>query len=156
MEIKSTFTNKGQTIIEAVVSLGIAVFILSAITIAIISSVNNSDFSKNQDLATQYSQQGMEVLKQKSSSDWATFSTYSGTYCLPENSTALSSPGVNGCTTNISNFFIRQVDVGASSDCIGGVKVSVSTLWTDSKCTDESKLFCHNVTLDSCLSNLGS
>lgn len=145
----------GQSLIEALIALGAATVIVSAISVAIITSVNNSDFGKNQNLATQYSQQGMEILKQKSQSSWQVFSGYSGTYCLNEGETNLILPSGSTCSVNISNFFRRTITIAqASSSCGGNARVSVSVAWADGKCTSASNPYCHNVTLDSCLANI--
>lgn len=146
--------SKGQSLIEALIALSAAVAVISAIAIAVIASINNADFSKNQNLAAQYAQQGMEILKQQSGSDWTTFSGYSGTYCLAENSTTLTPQGV-ACTLNISTTFVRQVSISqANSNCSGGAQVVVSVAWADGKCTSNLNPYCHNVTLNSCLANV--
>lgn len=144
----------GQSLIEALVALGAAVIVISAVVIAVIAAQNNADFSKNQNLATQYAQQGMEVLRQQSETSWQTFSTYSGSYCLDEGSTTLSSSGGSSCSVNISNFFVRSITINQNNaGCSGGAKVSVIVAWADGKC-NASNLYCHNVTLDSCLTNI--
>ena len=152
---------KGQSLIEALIALGTAVLIISAIAIAVITSVNNTDFSKNQNLATQYAQQGMELVRNKSEFDWPGFSTYSGSYCLSQNSTNLVPAGL-GCSLNINDsnsnpFFVRQIDISQNDAiCTGSTSVSVKVSWTDGKCTSASNIYCHTVKLDSCLANLHS
>ncbi|MBI3069818.1 MAG: hypothetical protein HYY87_00750, partial [Candidatus Levybacteria bacterium] len=54
---------KGQTLIEVLLALGTAVVVLSATVVAVLSALNNAQFSKNQSLATQYAQEGMEVMR---------------------------------------------------------------------------------------------
>jgi len=56
---------KGQGLVEALIALGAAVIIIAAITIAVITAVSNSDFSTEQNLATGFAQQGMEIVRQK-------------------------------------------------------------------------------------------
>lgn len=143
----------GQSLIEALVALGAAVIVISAVVIAVISAQNNADFSKNQNLATQYAQQGMEILRQQSESSWTTFSAYSGTYCLDEGSSTLTASG-GACSVNINNFFVRSLTISQNNaGCSGGAKVSSVVAWGDGKC-NASNLYCHNVTLDSCLTNI--
>lgn len=146
---------KGQSLIEAVVALGAAVLIISAIAVVVITAVNNADFSKYQNLATQYSQQGIEILKQQSQSDWSSFSALSGTYCLNQGSTTLTTLFGTICAKNINNFFVRQVVISqGSASCNSNTKVSVSVYWADGKCP--VNIYCHDVTLDSCLANINS
>ena len=145
---------KGQSLIEALIALGAAAFIVSAVAMAVITAVNNSDFSKNQNLATQYAQQGMDILRHKSESDWQSFSAYGGNYCLSQDSTALTPQSVE-CPKNISNFFVRQITISQnSSGCSGNARVSVSVAWTDGKCTSSANVYCHAAVLDSCLANI--
>lgn len=153
---------KGQSLVEALIALGAAVIIVSAIAVAVITSVNNTDFSKNQNLATQYAQQAMEILRSQSESDWQSFSAISsGTYCLNQSSTTLQSASL-GCTANINDsnnnpFFIRKVAIAQNdAACRGNTNISVSVSWKDGKCTSSSNAFCHTVKLDSCLANLNN
>ncbi len=148
---------KGQSLVEALVAMTAAVIIVSAIAVAVITSVNNSDFSKNQNLATQYAQEGIEILRNLSQSNWNSFSTYSGTYCLNQGSTTLTIPTNVNCPQNINSFFVRQISITQTSDsCSGNAKISISVSWGDGKCTNASNPYCHKVLLDSCLANINS
>ncbi len=58
------FSNQtGQSLVEVVIALGIAVIIVIAFTNATIASVRNSQFSKNQNLATKYAQETLELVR---------------------------------------------------------------------------------------------
>jgi hypothetical protein len=103
---------KGQSLVEALIALAAAVVIISAITVAVITSVQNSDFSKYQNLATNYAQQGLEIVKQQSQLDWVDTATYSGTLCLFQGATTLPPLPSASCTDiNVGNMFIRQVEI---------------------------------------------
>ncbi len=149
---------KGQTLIEAVVALGAAVVVITSIAIAVITSVNNADFSKNQNLATQYAQQGMDSMRHLSESDWNSFSTYGGSYCTTDDPTNLTPKGGTCQTMDSTSAFKREIDVTseplAASNCAGNVLVKVIVSWNDGKCTTSS--FCHSVELDSCLANINN
>ncbi len=151
-------SQKGQSLVEALVALGAAVIIVSAMAIVIVTAVNNSDFSKYQNQATQYAQQGIELLKEKSQSNWSTFSAYQGGYCLSENSTTLTPS--SGCNSipNISNFFIRSVTINQNHPTCNRIaaRVVVNVSWKDGKCTSSSNPYCHIVSLESCLANINS
>ena len=145
----------GQSLVEALVALGAATIVISAVVIAVITAQNNADFSKNQNLATQYAQQGIEILRQQSESNWTTFSSYSGAYCLAEGSSTLTPAGTK-CSANIRNFYVRSISIAQNNaNCSGAAKVSVVVSWGDGKCSS-SNTYCHNVTLDSCLANIGN
>lgn len=156
-------TQFGQTLIEVVIALATAVIIISAIATAIISSLNNTEYTKNQNLATSYAQQGMENVRSLARSNWPSFvATYTGIYyCLPQDST-IPSPMGNKCAANINNTFVREIDIvmgqgqpnAVNCSSLGQVKVTAIVSWSDSKCTNSSDLYCHEVKLDSCLANI--
>jgi type II secretory pathway pseudopilin PulG len=150
---------RGQILIEAVLALAVAVVIIAAISGAAITSVNNSSYSRDQNSATDYARQGIEVLKQQSETDWTNFSLNSdGSYCFASNN--VLTIGLN-CSPNIgsNNYFIRQVQITKNSTSCGGIagvtEVSVIVSWSDGKCTTSSKTYCHQVILNSCLANIG-
>jgi hypothetical protein len=152
---------KGQSLVEALIALGVATLIVSAMAIAIVTSVNSSDYSKYENLATHYAQQGIQILQQ-SQSDWAEFSKSDniGSKCLGDNN--LLTPGVNcllspSPTANLAGFFIRQVSLvqGGDSSCPEPASIhgKVSVLWGDGKCSS-GNLYCHKVVLESCFANI--
>lgn len=143
----------GQTVVEVLVALGAAVVVVTAIAVVVISAVNNTEFSKSQNMATQYAQQGMEVLRQVRDSDYALFKTYDGTYCLDQDETTLGQAAVDCTAPNVDDF-IRKVVVDQSG-CSNGAspklaKATVTVSWTDGKCTSGS-IYCHEVDLATCL-----
>jgi type II secretory pathway pseudopilin PulG len=105
--------NKGQGLIEALIALGAAVVIISAITIAVVTAVHNSDFAKYQNLATGFAQQGIETVAQQSQLDWNHTATYGGTlpFCLAQGATTLPPSSSTSCKDiNAGSMFIREVD----------------------------------------------
>lgn len=69
---------RGQTLLETLLALGVCVIILSAITVIVISSLNSTQFTKRQNLASQYAQEGMEVVRKiRDSGGWPAFSALS-------------------------------------------------------------------------------
>ena len=147
---------KGQGLIEALIALGAAVIIIAAITIAVVTAVSNSDFSKYQNLATGYASQGMEVVRQKSQLDWTDTATYSGTWCLPQGTTDFyPALGAYTCPVNVNNQFVRQLEFSHNYPSCNGANtlVEVTVKWTDGKCSGALD-FCHKVVLDSCLADI--
>lgn len=141
---------KGQTLIEVILAGGLIAIIVSGISVLIVSALNNAGFAKNQSLATQYAQDGLEVLRSIRNSNYAAFAGYNNTYCLSKDATALGTP-VSACTvTNIDNFFIRSVLIQKDSCDVGISKATITVAWTDGKCA--SGAYCHTSTLVSCLS----
>lgn len=165
---------QGQTLVEALVSLSIAVAVIGAITVVVISSLNNATFTKNQNLATQYAQEGLEVTKRASLSDTPKFSQIADDiYCLDEGKTIfddpLTNPGEGRCGfnvgtgetyANVGGVFSREIEVDhqneeplSSGGCGGNTKVIVRVKWSDNKCEAESGPLCHEVVLESCFSD---
>jgi hypothetical protein len=167
----------GQSLIEALIALAAAAVIVSAITVASITAINNSDYSKYQNLATHYAEQGLEILRQEAQSDWYKhFGVAIGTpgkdYCLAQDSIDLTG-NPPACGKNIKNekgtaFFVRQVNLLAVpyqapvppndfTPCNGGVIAAVSVAWNDGKCTTDvnsTNYYCHRVALNSCFTNV--
>lgn len=151
--------NRGQGLIEALVALGVSSIIVAAIAMAVVTSLDNASFSKYQNLATHYAQQGMDIMRQKSETNWADFeglcSTGNCNYCLAQSSDILI-----GGTCNIANItndtvgFVRKVTIDSGSGCSSGKKVTVTVSWSDGKCKDASNIFCHSVVLDSCIAQI--
>lgn len=155
---------QGLTLLEVVVSIGVLTIILSALTVATLSSLNNSTYSRNQNQATQYAQSALEGVREAASSDYQTFTTYtSGSYCYNDSCSAFSSNGCGGsgssCGNNITrSIFSRYVTItqNDSSDCgatttskKGGTYVLSTVAWTDGKCTGAT--LCEKVVLSSCI-----
>ncbi len=149
-------SKKGQTLIEVLAAFGVAVVLVSAIAITVVTALSNATFSKNQNMATQYAQQGMEILRQMRNTDFATFNFLSGNYCLDKNNTL--SPEGTGCSRNVDNTFVRKVTVEKSSSTCGSVGSSFATKatllvsWSNSKCTAATP-FCHTTQFVSCFSD---
>jgi hypothetical protein len=176
--------NKGQGLIEALIALGAAVIIISAITVAVITAVHNSDFSKYQNLATGFAQQGIETVKQQSQLDWVDTATYSGTLCLFQGTTSFSPPVNNVCAPmDAGSMYIREINftkippqlscsnfsspccssslqpgIGAPDFCINNPSLCSSQVTVTVKWTDgkcsSSSPFCHSVKLDSCIQDI--
>ncbi len=152
----------GQTLLEAVVALATAVVIISAMTVIVLSSLNNAQFSKNQNQATLYAQQGIEFLKNLSQSNWSTFFTYNLTnYCMPSDNSLPQRVG-GSCGQNLGIFsrevVINQYAAGnTNADClpisVARAKVTASVAWSDNKCTSATDVYCHKVKLISCVYN---
>lgn len=168
---------KGQTLIEVLVGLSAAVVVISAITVAVVTSLNNAEYSRDQNLATHYAQEGIELVRNMRDQDIASISSSSlpdGTYCMAQGCSAIKNDQLDAscgvrtgqhCTVKVSNF-IREVTITHNDSLCNGngptpsvapttstMKVSVSTYWSDSKCTSSSNLLCHSVLLTSCLSD---
>ena len=153
-------SESGQALLEVLIALTTAVIIISAMTVIVITSLNNAQFSKHQNEATQYAQQGIEILKNQSQSDWSTFSSKNDiNYCLSQSNDLTTRTGTGtSCGLNLG-IFSREVTIYQSLDDLNNncdpkpdsALITVSVGWADNKCTDSSDQYCHKVKIKSCI-----
>ncbi len=55
--------NKGQSLLEFVVSIGLVIVVITGLTITTVNGLRNSQFSKNQTQATKLAQEGLEQTR---------------------------------------------------------------------------------------------
>lgn len=153
---------QGQTIIEIMIALGAIVVLLSAITVIILVSINGANYSRDQNNATEYAQQGMEIMRALRDTDYGQFSGLNGSYCMDQSCTSAGNctlKSASSCPVNINNYFSRLVTVtplsSSPADCKNqgqaSTEVTMKVSWSDGKCTGGS--LCENILLNSCLSN---
>ncbi len=157
----------GQTLLEVMLALSIAILIVSAIVVSIINSLNNEQFGVSQNQATQLAQEGVDLFRNLSQSDWATFTSYGRldttdaiSWCLPEvNPTPYSRPGLPaGCGLNPGNRFVREITIELNM-CITPTpganisgRVTSTVKWADGKCTGTGDAqYCHKTEVVSCM-----
>jgi len=160
---------RGQTIIEGVVAVTAIMVIVSAVAVAILTGVNNSQFGRQQALATKYAQQGMEqirYLRNNSPVGFALASASTSTYCFNlvtdlsdflnnPLTNYLVTPGASCPTVNIPQDSLkRSVTFNPNSpiDCSDGTRVTVSVFWSSTKCPTANR-YCHETKVVSCLAD---
>jgi prepilin-type N-terminal cleavage/methylation domain-containing protein len=141
---------KGQSLIEVLVALGIISIVTTALASVIITSMDNAQLSKNQNLALQYSQEGIEVVRQLRDQDYIAFRSHNNTFCLDKGSNTLESDCTN---PNIDNFFLRKVTIVQSGCSANVASAVVAVSWADGKCPDNNT-FCRSSKLETCLSTI--
>lgn len=147
-------SQKGTVLVETLIALGTAVIIIAAITIMVVSALNNAQTAKTQDTATQSAQEGLEIVRNITKTNWTYFYSLNDvTYCLLPDSTEITTQGVEGCKSEASSL-VRSVRIehDNTQDCSGASKVIVSVAWSDSDCPI-GDTYCHSVPLESCFSN---
>lgn len=159
-------SQKGQTLLEVLLAFGVSLLVLGATIFGITVSLSNTQYTKNQNLANSYAQEGMAVVRQIRDSDWTTFSQYAAAantaYCLgqdPVELKKLTLPNQNCLGQSpvpaVGGIFSREVKFehnSSSCDAIGS-KVVVKVSWADSKCPVGTPL-CHKVELITCFANI--
>jgi hypothetical protein len=137
---------RGQTIVEVLVALSVGMLVLTAMTAAVLSSLVNTQVARSQNVANQYAQEAMEIIR-------ASRTSAPGTYCLDQGETLLSIPEGSCPVPNIidnQTKYIRSVQVIANGCQTNVNKVIATVSWGDGKCAGST--FCHKVRLDSCAS----
>lgn len=142
---------KGQTLIEILVALGIITVVVTALASVVVTSMGNVKFSKNQNQATQYAQEGIEIVRQIRDNSYTTFQGKNGTYCLGSSNVLPPVPSV--CNTANVGEFIRKVTVVQNGCDTNVAKVTINVSWQDSKCS-AANTYCHTSQLESCLSSV--
>jgi hypothetical protein len=62
--------NRGQTLLEIAVMMGVILIVVGGLTITVINGLKNSQFSQNQIQATKLAQEGLEKVKLISENNW--------------------------------------------------------------------------------------
>jgi hypothetical protein len=120
---KDFFFQQGQTLLEVAMALGIALIIISALTIVTLEGLKNSQFSQNQTQATQLAQEGLEKVKSMRDRDYSinvggasyAWSTYFQSPAYP------SAPGACGTSASGCKFslgvFSGTIGSGSGTNC---------------------------------------
>lgn len=134
-----TNLEKGQSLFEVIVALGISALIIVALVSLASNSIQNANFSKNKTLAATYAQEASEWLRQQRDSDPATFfDTNTTIQLVPRCFNDLNWNGyIGGCAEGdfISNTpFVREItftqDTTTSKTVI---QADITISWTDSQ-----------------------
>lgn len=157
------FTNEsGQSLIEAVAALAVLVIVVTALTIAVLLGLRNSSYSKNDNVATLYAQQGLEFMRKLRNTDIVTFRSLNGTYCMDTTISDLNRDGsvpaggcaaqqVPACQPNVqNNTYIREACIEDKSSQNCDREVTVTVWWSDTLCQTGNG-FCRRARLTSCL-----
>jgi Tfp pilus assembly protein PilV len=147
---------KGSTLVEALLALTFVIIIITAVVISVITSLSSTDFTKNQNLATQYAQEGLDIARYMRDNNYTVFRALPSNrlYCANIETSSIENGG--SCNIVIDNFR-RQVYLNHNGDAQGGANrctnatyVASIVSWADGKCRSETD-FCHKVQLDGCL-----
>lgn len=118
-------TGNGQTLLEVVIALAVALLVILALVRVTITSIRNAGFAKNQALATQYAQEAMEKIRAyRDQNDWMTF--------------------VANCNATLTSFVPpTPFSLSPTSGCACGSDSCTITeiiTWIDSQGTHKSEL----------------
>lgn len=169
--------SRGQTLVETVIALAVALIIISSITILVVTALSNAQYSRQQNVAAQYAQELMSQIRDYKDTNPAGFFANFGNklICVGKGESVFSAPsrsvGVCGefsCPPpspprniiNTDGQYRRQVcsinhapsDPANKTPCgPNTIFTTVDVMWSDGKCQSGNP--CHSVTLNSCFSN---
>lgn len=167
---------RGQTLVEMLLAIIIAAFLLVALTALILATFTNLNNNQNNSTALQFAQSGMEYIKNQEQLNpyFLNNSNNQGTTCLGSISSSDQSGATDGlqlCTSSsnppyllqdsLGQQYLRQVTVTpnggscTSSAPYQNYLVDVSVGWHDNKCS-LSNTFCRITKLDTCISNINA
>lgn len=130
--------NGGQSLIEVLVALSLAVLAIGALVSVTVTSVKNAQFSQNQTQAEKYAQEGMEWvrLQKESLPSWSAFSGKSSPspYCI--NNLDWNLPFSCGASNITGTIYKRELNLSQPGDCPNSspspINAKVTVYWTDS------------------------
>lgn len=139
--MKKLIVQRGQTLIELLVTLGVAtIFIVTLISLST-GALGNTNFSRAQSDGNRYGREALEWLRGQRDSDWTTFASKSSgsgtTWCL----STLVWPGSSGScgSTKIPNTnFTRETTLTTNSAT--KITIVINVTWTDGKGTHNAQL----------------
>lgn len=122
--------NSGQSLLEAVIASGMILIVVGGLVAVVVGALKNSQFSKNQALATKYGSEAMEKVRVYR--DQHSWNTGVGNFV----SNCSSLPGM-GITAPPSPFTRTILCTSVDSN---KYQVQITVSWTDSSGTHQSRL----------------
>jgi len=138
--------NCGQSMVEAVVAVGIVILLITGLVAATTSTLRFGQMSKARTQALQYAKEGLEIVRIIRDTSWDDIPQVSATHCLPKGQQVL---GVLPCPMDIDLMFSRTVvfsEDGTTCVSPNCRKATVTVSWIESGQT-------RSVTLSSYITN---
>jgi type II secretory pathway pseudopilin PulG len=112
----------GQSLVEVVAALGVVGIVLLGLMALATYSLRNINFARNQALATQYAQEGMEMIRQSRDNSPSAFFASD---CSRDSET-------------VGSNFIREINCELLAE--NKMKVTVRVVWSDAQGSHDSEL----------------
>ncbi len=129
-----TSNDRGQSIFEVVVAVGLISLVLITLVSMASLSIVASTFSRNQTEASRFTQQAAEWLRSEKDSGWINFKSHAAslTWCI--DSLYWVKPGPCSSSDFVSGtVFKRSLKFTVNAD--GSIQTDVNTSWIDAKGT---------------------
>lgn len=128
--------NRGQSLFEVLVAIGVSTLIVVAIVSLVTNSIRNTTFSKNKTLAARYVQDATEWLRGQRDANIADFrSKATGTYCF----NTLSWNNHDTCQADMAGTVFRREGSFTTTQPSGKtvIEADVKVYWDDAQGTHE-------------------
>jgi len=123
--VHSHVAKSGQSLIEAVVAIGITLLVITGLVVLAVGAVRSATLSRNRSLAVQYAQEGMEALRSIRDRNFSDLPT-GGINRLVWTGTQWSTLA----GTETINFYTRSFTSAQVS--AGKLKITLTVAWSDS------------------------
>jgi len=124
---------RGQSMIEAVVAVGIVILLVTGLLVATTSTLKFGRMSKDRTTALQYAKEGLEIVRVIKDNGWDNIpSDSTATRCLLEGEQEFTT---GSCQISTTSPFSRTIDFTDDGDCTVANdcrKVTVTVSWMDS------------------------
>ncbi|NIT04034.1 hypothetical protein GTO10_03850 [Candidatus Saccharibacteria bacterium] len=116
----------GQSLVEAVVALGIALVVITGLVALAVIAVKTATLTRNRSLAVQYAQEGLEALRSVRDRDFTSLPTSGGPYQVVwTGSEWETAPGTQAIDIYTRSFTVSEPEAGK-------LRFNLSVSWTDS------------------------
>ena len=121
----------GQTIVEAVVVIGVVVLLVTGLVAGTTASLRSAASGRSKAQAVKYAQEAMEDMRALRDQRWSTFQAHNGYYCYGSDKSLIPA-SLGSCTVNVKTSqgtFIRSVTFLWDGQ---KMKIDVSVLFDES------------------------
>lgn len=135
--------SRGQSLLEVLVALAVALLVILALVRATTVAIRNADFAKKQAQASSYAQGGMENIRAYRDASWTNFwvaadgNNHGLSGAVP--SGACPSPTIPNLPPFTRCSKLEKVDLDPDIAGVDSVKATVTVFWIDSSGTHQSQ-----------------
>lgn len=103
-------TSRGQTLVEAVVVIGIVALLVTGLISGTTASLKTAQSGRVRSQAVSLAQEGLEYARTIRDQKWNTLLSYSGTYCMGNDNVLVPAGGSCGVNVTVTeNSFSRSI-----------------------------------------------
>lgn len=140
--MKKNNTSEGQTIVEAIVVIGVVVLLVTGLIAGTTTSLRTAQQGRSRSQALKYAEEALEFTRNVRDQRWDTLQGYDGWYCLGDALT-LTPIATDSCSTNIvteDSAFTRTLNFAWNGT---RMNVQVSVRYPDGASIKEVTLTTH-------------